>query len=134
MGLAFPRVMDTNQRAAFLGIREARDSALFDETVWCLAASEALALEVDIPVEDIAARFAEYAECAAGIYCPEVAFDPIALRLRAIAMRIRTTGAGTAWTTLVCEALEAILRQRHVLTERSWRETGRLVPDMPEAA
>lgn len=64
------------------------DSALSAQIAGCQDEIVSLLAEEEIPIEDRALRLEQLASSAAGIYCPEVAFDPLALRLRSIAQRV----------------------------------------------
>jgi len=56
------------------------------ELARCLAAIAALVADDSIPLEERELRLRQYAAAAAGEYCPEVAFDPIAIRLLALSL------------------------------------------------
>jgi hypothetical protein len=55
----------------------------------CLSRIAELLADEEIPFDERALRLRQYTGSARGIYCPEVAFDPLAIRLRAIAQRRR---------------------------------------------
>lgn len=55
------------------------------EAADCLQAVRALAQSEDLSREEIELRLAQYAESARGHFCPEAAFEPLAMRLRAVA-------------------------------------------------
>lgn len=59
----------------------------------CLDAIAALATDGGITEEERALRLAQYAASAAGVWCPEVAFDPVATSLRRIAADLSATRA-----------------------------------------
>lgn len=72
----------------------------------CLDAVADLADARDLAPEEVALRRAQWAECAQGLRCPEVAFDPTARRLAAIdeALAARPE-ARQAWQRTVLDAL-----------------------------
>lgn len=70
--------------------------ALRAEFATCLESIAALLRDEDGFDDALALRLAQYAECAQGEYCPEVAFDPVAIRLRSIAERLRHLPARSA--------------------------------------
>jgi hypothetical protein len=80
----------------------------------CLAAMRELAAEQDIDAGARALRLSQYAQCAAGHYCPEVAFDPVAIELRAIAARLEAERVFPAlvatWRALVAAIVRASAR------------------------
>lgn len=85
---------------------------LLASTALCLGAVAELAHDTDIPVEDLQARFAEYAACAAGRYSPEVAFDPIAIELRRLAAALHASPWSAGWARLVEQLMCSLLRRR----------------------
>lgn len=65
--------------------------------------------EPDLSASEIALRSAQYEASALGQYCPEVAFDPTAVALRAFAARQRRSATRWArWCALVREALQVL--------------------------
>jgi hypothetical protein len=80
-----------------------------DDIGACLAAIAELAGEQDIPREERALRLGQYAACAAGADCPEVAFDPVAARLRAAGARLRRTPAGVMRLAQLRTEIESLL-------------------------
>ena len=82
------------------------------DTCLCLAKVAELLQEEDIEDEQLALRMQQYAACASGTYCPEVAFDPVARGLRAIAMRYQGSAAFAAWVTHVRSRLTELYLQR----------------------
>ena len=74
--------------------------------------------EGDVPIEELEGRLLRYADCAAGAYCPEVAFDPIARFLGSIAARLLRASGGDAlfgqWAARVRELLAAMLAERRM--------------------
>jgi len=55
----------------------------------CLAAIAELARADDLFPHELALRLRQFLECARGASCPEVAFDPTAIRLRSIDLALR---------------------------------------------
>jgi len=89
----------------------------------CLAAIADLSSDAEIPLDQLESRFSYYAECAGGAYCPEVAFDPIAIRLRSIAQRfaVGPTGAKRAakWQSYVHKTLADLLELQRAARGRA---------------
>ncbi len=48
----------------------------------CLAAIDALGGATDLSTSEVALRLDRYGVCAKGGFCPDVAFDPVAVALR----------------------------------------------------
>lgn len=75
----------------------------------CLDAFAALAAADDLAPDEIALRLAQYAECVRGLPCPEVAFDPTAVHLRAIEGALRDLPEDlAAWRRRALDAIEAL--------------------------
>jgi hypothetical protein len=83
-----------------------QDTALLADLHACITAILALAVDPEIPLEDRTLRLAQYADAFTGGYCPEVAFDPVACTLRALA--IRCGGGQAAWSKAVRVALTGV--------------------------
>lgn len=82
----------------------------------CLAAIAEFHDADDLSPQEAALRLAQFAACAEGRGCPEVAFDPTALRLRAVDLALRDRRhEREAWRGRVRRAIEAALSRR-VLT------------------
>jgi hypothetical protein len=62
--------------------------SLRGELASCLLSIASLLRDEDNLDDALALRLAQYAACALGEYCPEVAFDPLAVRLRTVAERL----------------------------------------------
>ena len=69
----------------------------------CLTAIDELATDDGLTPAEREMRLAQYAECAAGAWCPEAGFDPVAIRLRALAERLRGEApeVAAAWESRV---------------------------------
>lgn len=75
----------------------------------CLHTLSSFAQSNDLDPELIALRASQFAECARGRLPPEVAFDPTAIRVRALASRVAaaSTRAYDDWLRSVSRALAA---------------------------
>lgn len=62
-----------------------------------ISALDELAAEPDLEPHEVALRRDQYGRCALDQDCPEVAFDPTAIRLRALARLVRGAGDRGAW-------------------------------------
>lgn len=81
-----------------------------------LAAIDEIARADDLATHEKSLRLSQLSACARGLPCPELAFDPTALRLRAIADALRDRPVERdAWNARVLRALErsAAATQRH---------------------
>lgn len=65
--------------------------------------------EGEVPPEELSLRAAQYAECAAGELCPEVAFDPLARSLVSIAQRLVCPRLAAEWQAAVRAMLDGAL-------------------------
>lgn len=71
------------------------------------SALRGLASDDDLSDDEVTSRRAQYLASALGEYCPEVAFDPMALELRACAARQRRSAARWArWRAALTAALQ----------------------------
>jgi hypothetical protein len=91
--------------------------AMAVDMIRCLTAMRELAAEEDLAPAARALRLAQYAECAAGHYCPEVAFDPVAMALRSIAARLEAERIDAAIVETWLAVVDRLARE-HAL--RPW--------------
>ena len=79
----------------------------------CLAAVAELAADGGLTPEETSLRLAQFLACAEGEGCPEVAFDPTAMRLRAIDRALQgRRGAREEWRRRFRQAVERGLSGR----------------------
>ena len=76
----------------------------------CLDEIASLVEDAEIAARDRALRLEQYAVCASGGYCAEVAFDPTAQRLRAIASRLGSPAAAPLRRTWDARVRDAFAR------------------------
>lgn len=81
----------------------------------CLDAFASLASADDLAPEELALRLSQYAECARGLPCPEVAFDPTARHLWAIESALRGRPEDlAAWRLRALDAIASTSTSRGV--------------------
>ena len=78
----------------------------------CIEAIASLHSAEDLYPEERALRLAQYASCARGAPCPEVAFDPVAIALRTVAASVAAQpDARALWSACVDAAVEPRARR-----------------------
>ncbi len=94
------------------------DLAVLADLVLFIFAVDDLADEGDLPIDELAHRFEQYAACLAGLECPELCFDPIARTASSIAARLAAAPLGTAlfaaWSTRASEFLSSMITEKQL--------------------